>query len=333
MSTDYSKKKNAELEELLKSRSLPHSGKKADLIARLQQYDKEHAAAEPDVPNPATSTTATVVDDEIDWDDDTAGLESTTKPSSTGAAALAAGGQGQVPNPTAVPNQAIDTDPSATSDLTIQGNTTSTADANKPSTSTTSEQPGAADPPTNTDTATIADTKAPNKQEPPQAAEFASANPLPSTSLDAELAKRKSRAARFGLQETDEQALKALERAKRFGTAGSKEEASAVKALDEALPDRTGRKRGRGRKEDEDGEDSKEGGRGNNNKRRESARRRDGGAGGAASAGGRAKRGGTKEQNKKNGTGGGGGGGEGSSLTEKDKLAAEARRKRFATAA
>ncbi|KAL8630725.1 hypothetical protein Q9189_003566 [Teloschistes chrysophthalmus] len=34
MTTDYSKKRNAELEEILKARSLPHTGKKAELIPK-----------------------------------------------------------------------------------------------------------------------------------------------------------------------------------------------------------------------------------------------------------------------------------------------------------
>lgn len=37
---DYSKKTVAELTEILKSRSLPHTGKKADLVARLNEADK-----------------------------------------------------------------------------------------------------------------------------------------------------------------------------------------------------------------------------------------------------------------------------------------------------
>ena len=37
---DYQKKTVAELTEILKGRSLPHSGKKADLIARLNEADK-----------------------------------------------------------------------------------------------------------------------------------------------------------------------------------------------------------------------------------------------------------------------------------------------------
>ena len=37
---EYSKKTVADLTEILKSRSLPTSGKKADLIARLTEADK-----------------------------------------------------------------------------------------------------------------------------------------------------------------------------------------------------------------------------------------------------------------------------------------------------
>ena len=37
---DYSKKTVAELKEILESRSLPATGKKADLVARLADADK-----------------------------------------------------------------------------------------------------------------------------------------------------------------------------------------------------------------------------------------------------------------------------------------------------
>jgi len=37
---EYSKKTVAELQDILKSRALPISGKKADLIARLTEADK-----------------------------------------------------------------------------------------------------------------------------------------------------------------------------------------------------------------------------------------------------------------------------------------------------
>ena len=36
---DYAKKTVAELQEILRSRSLQHTGKKADLIARLNEAD------------------------------------------------------------------------------------------------------------------------------------------------------------------------------------------------------------------------------------------------------------------------------------------------------
>lgn len=42
--SEYSKKTVAELQEILKSRSLPTSGKKADLIARLTEADKASQA-------------------------------------------------------------------------------------------------------------------------------------------------------------------------------------------------------------------------------------------------------------------------------------------------
>jgi SAP domain-containing ribonucleoprotein len=57
---EYAKMKNAELEALLKERGLPHSGKKAELVARLQEDDKKN---EPGSTKPAA-------EDEIDWDED-----------------------------------------------------------------------------------------------------------------------------------------------------------------------------------------------------------------------------------------------------------------------
>ena len=43
---DYAKKTVAELQEILKSRSLPHTGKKAELVARLNENDQEQNEAE-----------------------------------------------------------------------------------------------------------------------------------------------------------------------------------------------------------------------------------------------------------------------------------------------
>ena len=52
---EYTKMKNADLESLLKERGLPHTGKKADMVARLEEDDKKKNN-----------------EDEIDWDDDAA---------------------------------------------------------------------------------------------------------------------------------------------------------------------------------------------------------------------------------------------------------------------
>lgn len=268
MSTDYAKKKNAELEDLLKARSLPHTGKKADLIARLQQYDAEQAAK-------TTSTAAAGAEDEIDWEDDAAAAEP------TGAAAIAAGGLGQPANPTAVPNQVVDTEPSKTNDLTV-------------------------DPPTPAAVAaaSVEDVKAADAEKKKKSLPSTG---IKATTLDDELAKRQKRAARFGIQESDEDTLKALERAKKFGT-GDAGDKVAVKGLDEALPERAARGQKRGRGGDDGG-------------RREGREKRSRVRGGGRND--RERSGTPKEGVKKAGSG----------LGDKDRLAAEARKKRFAATA
>lgn len=335
MATDYSKKKNDELQDLLRARSLPHTGKKADLIARLQQHDAE--TAKPDKPTrapaPSGKSAATAIaDDEIDWDDEAgpaanvskgsttpnASTAKAPKPTAPGAAALAAGGQGQIANPQAVPNQAIAVDPSTTSDLTVKQPETEPA----------------------TVTAT-SPTPAESKELNPPTDSFS--NNLPSTSISTELEKRKARAARFGTapasaptdssaaaaaptdstkEPTDDEDAKAAARATRFGTdtkAVMEEEKveRGVKGLDSALPERAVRKRGRGREKDGDEGNDRQG-------KRIDSRKRDGkGRNGVTGRGGNAGRG------KVNGRGGKGGA---AGLNEKDRLAAEARKKRFAAA-
>ncbi|MCJ1367521.1 hypothetical protein MMC16_006654 [Acarospora aff. strigata] len=312
--TDYSKKKNDELSDLLKKRSLPHTGKKAELIARLQQYDKEHPGGSDDAPSgpapPITQPPPTVTaEDEIDWDDDggaglgdtvNAGTTTTIKASDPpSAAAIAAGGQGRIDNPTSVPNQAVDIDPSTTADLTIKGGESVVTDKDGVIATAGGTESGIA---TEDAASTTATTAVPT-------VDFSKG--IATTDIDAELAKRKTRAARFGIQETDADALKALERAKRFGT-GSKGEKEAVKGLDEALPER-GRKRGRG------GE-------------KEGAEDRDGRGGKRRDAGGR-RGGGRHNQDGRGQSNGGGGKASVRGLNEKDRLAAEARKKRFTAAA
>ena len=276
MTTDYSKKKVAELEEILKSRSLPHTGKKAELIARLQQHDAQlssNAAAQP-----AQNAKTDPLEDQIDWEDNAAETPSTIKGSAPPAtAAIAAGGKGQVANPPAVPNQVIDTDPSTTSDLKVKPANTPKATANT--------------------AATAGDASAATEISPPT--DFTSG--IATSTIDEELEKRKKRAARFGLQESTEDAAKALERAKRFGT-GSEGDKAAVKGLDEALPERI--KRGRGTKR---GRDEKDGGGDGGGKRR------------ATPKPGKEAKVEISDEVKQ--------------TRERDRLAAEARKKRFAEAA
>ncbi|KAL8661715.1 MAG: hypothetical protein Q9202_005337 [Teloschistes flavicans] len=267
MTTDYSKKKNAELEELLKARSLPHTGKKAELIARLQQSDKDSASSK-------TATTKEIPpEDEIDWDDDAVIPEDTAKSSNTkipakaattpaAATAIAAGGQGQAPNPAAVPNQIPTDEPFKTDDLTVK--------PSDPATTTTDPPTSDAKAPTTTTTTTTAETTEPAKPPTDYSAHIA-----PST-YEGEAERRRMRAERFGIVTTAAEndtakaaaadAIKALERAKKFGTGDGK---TVVKGLDEALPERN-KKRGRS------GED--EGGRGG--KRFARGGRRNGAGGG-----------------------------------------------------
>ena len=342
MSTDYAKKKNAELEELLKARSLPHTGKKADLIARLQEDDAKQASSKTTSKShhsakAGNASSAAATNDDVDRSNDAATAKkpaqqlkaskptstksatsskppTTDKPStSSSATALAAGGLGPVSTPTAVPNQIASTDPAQTNDLTVLPTTT------------TNDPPPPPQPLTSSD--------------PAPAEEFTSH--LPPTSLTSELEKRSRRAARFGtlsfssnapptnssdptattqketLQESD--ARRALERAKRFGTTPS-----AVTALDAALPDR-----GVKRKGEHDGDRRGAGKRGRSRpgvqkeplekqKEEEGPTAGNGGKTAAvAGAGAKAKEKSKSEKDKE-------------ALREKDRLAAEARRKRFA---
>lgn len=284
MATDYSKKTNAELVEILKSRSLPHTGKKADLVARLQQDDEKNAA-------PASNSKTDAAEDVIDWDDEVPAEQPSTE---AGANAIAAGGKGAVANPVAVPNQKLDTEanPATADDLTVESTGAAAAVTGQPDETVTEEEKKAA------------------------VVDFSQG--LAASELEEELRKRKARAAKFGIVEDTETAVKEaekqLERAKRFGTGAGAEATTAVgvRGLDEALPNEPSRKRSR----------NDQGGRGG--KRRDIGRNRN-------------NRGGNNNQNRRRGGGGGGVGDKGQSEQkawgEKDSLAMEARKKRFATAA
>jgi SAP domain-containing ribonucleoprotein len=279
---EYSKMKNDELSALLKTRNLPHTGKKAEMVERLQKDDeKTGGEAKP----------AVGAEDEIDWDDD----DTAAAPAATVDEAVIpnenivdnAGGEGQPPNPQAVPNQVADIDPAQTDDLTVQ-------------------------PPTEGAAEESVEAKPEETKEPTPDYSIG----LAATNLDEEIEKRKKRALKFGTKLEDDEGLKKLERAKKFG------EVAPPQGLDEALPER-GQKRGR-----EGGDDA------SSNKRR-----------GGGRTGGRSERGGrngrdNRRENRDNrdresrdtrrGESKSGGGGNGGWMSEKDRAAAEARRAKFA---
>lgn len=222
---DYSKKKNVELETLCKERSLPHTGKKADLVKRLEEHDAKtpSTADTSTAPTPAATSApklATTADDEIDWDDEpatTAVAEATQATTEPAKAAMEAGGVGRVKNPQAVPNQEAAIDPATTSDLKVV----------EPANDEAAPAPAA-------------DTKEDVKPKVDFSIGLAASN------LDEEIAKRKARAKKFGQDENKDEELKRLEREKKFG------KADAVPGLlDQALPERGPRQK-RGREADAD---------------------------------------------------------------------------------
>ncbi|KAJ5550442.1 hypothetical protein N7535_001616 [Penicillium sp. DV-2018c] len=280
MATDYSKKTNAELVEILKARSLPHTGKKADMVSRLQQDDESKPSDAPAAAPVAAKTDAP--EDVIDWDDEPAETTTTEPSTEAGAAAIAAGGKGAVPNPVAVPNQELGENPAVTDDLKVE------ATGALPATTT---QPEAA-----------TEQKAPVDYT----------RGLPQTDLEAELAKRKARAQKFGIVEDEDTALKEatkqLERAKRFGT-GADAAGVGLSRLDQALPDERPRKR-RGDNRN-DGRGGKRRDNGRNRNRQRGGDKTNAGVKKSAPAGNNAQQ----------------------SWSERDRAALEARKKRFAAAA
>ncbi|KAH8595983.1 hypothetical protein B0O99DRAFT_511154 [Bisporella sp. PMI_857] len=203
---DYSAQKVPDLKKLLQERGLAVSGKKEDLIARLQEDDSKKAAAKP---APA--------EDEIDWDEDD--NKATTE---LAEAAVVAGGLGQVDTPAAVPNQVPNVDPATTTELKIVGGDDALTAAD-----------GA-----------VASSGAPTSKTAlkPEAPKEDFTAGVPKTDAEKEAEKRAARAKRFGIEETAEaiEKRKALERAKKFGL---DDKQAVVKGLDDALPER--RKRGR----------------------------------------------------------------------------------------
>lgn len=271
MASEYDKKTVAQLQEILKGRGLATNGKKAELIARLQEADKATNESKPETKSDA------VAEDIIDWDDEAPTTEAPLKESTqasteAGAATIAAGGQGQVPNPVAVPNQTLGEDPAKTNDLHVE----STGGAS---------------------------TEAATEAKP--AIDYSIG--LEPTELEEEMKKRKARAEKFGVvaeTETDStEAEKVLERAKRFGTGGASDSGVGINRLDQALPNERERKRGRG---------DRQGGRGSKRQ----------------NLGGR-----NRFQNRKGNNPAGRSNDPKPVFSDKDKNAADARKKRFTAAA
>ncbi|KAL1954818.1 hypothetical protein VTO42DRAFT_548 [Malbranchea cinnamomea] len=248
MAAEYSKRTNADLIEMLKARSLPHTGKKAELVARLVEADKA-AAAEAEKKSKAATPTGndskvdTAADDVIDWDDDGSpgpGAE-TTNATTDKVSEATAGGTGAVANPTVVPNQQIDTDPSTTHDLKV---VKPSDEENKAKTKTTEsgESTRKSEVENGTTAKSAEESSATEGQAKAASADFSIG--LAATDLDAELAKRKARAEKFGIVDdpSAREAQKAIERAKRFGI--QPVDARGIKGLDEALPSERPRKRG-----------------------------------------------------------------------------------------
>ncbi|KAK2836085.1 hypothetical protein FQN49_006699 [Arthroderma sp. PD_2] len=280
MAVEYSKKTNAELVEILKSRGLSHTGKKADMVARLQEADKSASAPAPIQPAPAA-------EDVIDWDDDAAEAPAATK---------------EAP---AVPDEKTAAEPVTTQ----AANVAKPEDKSEGAAVTATTEAGAAGVEATGDQATNgADKKAATEEKAAQKPAVDFTRGLATTDLDAELAKRKARAAKFGIADEPEvtESQKALERAKRFGTAGA-DEAARVKGLDEPLSTERPRKRGRG----EDGES------GRGKRRNLPGRGR-----------GRGPRRGRNEGNRNGGNNNGGSVRD--KMSEADRAAMERRRERFA---
>lgn len=245
--SQYAKLKNDELQAMLRERGLPTTGKKAEMVDRLSKDDEKK------ISEPAASNAHP--EDEIDWDDGDDGAKQEEKEdkrktseepavaTQTQAETVAkAGGTGQPLNPQAVPNQKADIDPSKTDDLSVK--------------------------PAGEETDGAAKAKEAENKEP--APSYAAG--IAATDLDAEIEKRKKRAAKFGLDIAEDETLKKLERAKKFGESG------ALKGLDEALPERKERKRGR-EDNDDAGRNKRRGGGpragGNRGGHRDGDRRRD----------------------------------------------------------
>jgi len=270
--TNYSSLRVNDLRELLSKRKLPTNGKKEELIARLETSDREadQAAAEPALAADATAHLPSAEEYEINWDeDDTAATGAkSTKPApakpepaelkkavvaSASAGVAATGGtqgESKIEEQEAAQPSKDGKKPFTFKRLAEQFTdlpSTKRQDNKKPAkTESAKEAPAVA-----ATTEKIEETTAkPETEAKPSTPESTFTAGLAPTPLEVELEKRKARAARFGAEQADPNAaesLKKLERAARFGggvTTGDAESAVGVKGLDQALPERRGKRTG-----------------------------------------------------------------------------------------
>ena len=208
MTTDYGKKTNADLVELLKSRGLTHTGKKADLVARLQEDDEKKAA-------PANKTES--AEDIIDWDDDVPAESTPAKPAPD-AGANAAGSNG------------------------------ADAEAEpKPEANGPAADESKVEAPADTASSSQTETAGPTEAEKKPAVDFTTGLPATELEEELKKRKRRAEKFGI-VEDDDtalKEAEKKLQRANRFGTGAEGETKVGVKGLDEALSTETSRKRAR----------------------------------------------------------------------------------------
>jgi len=122
--TDYTSLKVPELKKLLQEKSLSATGNKADLIARLKEYDDAQGGAKP----------AGGAEDEIDWDDDEPSKPAAPAEPAAAPEAASAPIASEDSNPDAEAGQAVETTNAETANAELSEEQPATAEAAAPKT-------------------------------------------------------------------------------------------------------------------------------------------------------------------------------------------------------
>ncbi|KAI1398252.1 hypothetical protein F4819DRAFT_489738 [Hypoxylon fuscum] len=202
--SDYNALKVPELKKLLQEKSLPVTGNKADLIARLQEHEK-----------PKNAAPVAEAEDEIDYSDDDIPA-TTAKPAEPTESAKPA----EPAEPTPAP-----ADEKAAEPVAPVKDVPESAPEAAPEAATTAEKPAEAA------------TEEEAKEEAPKP-DFSAH--LPASKADEEARKRAERAKRFGIVENEEEKKK-VERVEKFGVDQSSLAKSLDSALPEKRAPKRGR--------------------------------------------------------------------------------------------